>query len=165
MDLLHIFNLSCSFYCFPSIYQSSIIISIPEMGNLSTHLLIFCFLKLFERIILFRQLFFLESNSVLSPRKAVFRRSPSNLNQIVFIFQSSSGGLTNSSRAFGQFFPPVIFPRLSILSGHSLLSTSLFLPASFLDVFDGLDLFFGQDPCLTFQNQKNCSFRVLRNVL
>ena len=47
-----------------------------------------CVSKLFERIILSRLLFFLESNSILSPHQAGFRPGRSSLDQILFLSQS-----------------------------------------------------------------------------
>ena len=44
-----------------------------------------CVSKLFERIILSRLLFFLESNSILSPRQAGFRPGRSTLDQILYL--------------------------------------------------------------------------------
>ena len=48
--------------------------------------------KLFERIILSRLLFFLESDSILSPCQAGFRPGRSTLDQILFFSQSISDG-------------------------------------------------------------------------
>ena len=50
--------------------------------------LTYCVSKLFERIILSSLLFFLESNSILSPRQAGFRPGRSTLDQILFLAQS-----------------------------------------------------------------------------
>ena len=88
--LLHIFNLSWSSHSFPSIWKTSSIIPIHKMGkplnspasfrpiSLTSYVS-----KLFERIILSRLLFFLESNSILSPRQASFRSGQSTLDQIL----------------------------------------------------------------------------------
>ena len=72
--LLRIFNFSWSLHFFLSICKRSSIIPIHKMGNpldSSTSFLTisftYCISKLFERIILSRLLFFLESNSILSP--------------------------------------------------------------------------------------------------
>ena len=72
---LHIFNLSWSLHSFPSIWKTSSIVPIHRVGKTSrfscflpVYLFISCVWKLFERIILSRQLFFLEYNSILSPR-------------------------------------------------------------------------------------------------
>ena len=99
MDLLlHIFNLSWSSHSFPSIWKTSSIIPIHKMGK---HLdspasfwpisLTSCVSKLFERIILSRLLFFLESNSILSPRQAGFCPGRSTLDQILFLSQVHFG--------------------------------------------------------------------------
>ena len=92
--LLHIFNLSWSSHSFPSIWKTCFIIPIHKMGkpldspaSLRSISLIFCVSKRFERIILFSLLFFLESNSILSPRQAGFRPGPSTLDQILFLSQ------------------------------------------------------------------------------
>ena len=52
-----------------------------------------CISKLFERIILSRLLFFLESNSILSPRQAGFRSGRFALDQILYLSQSISDGI------------------------------------------------------------------------
>ena len=89
MDFLHVFNLSWSWHSFPSIWKTSIIIPIHKMGepldspaSFRPISLTSCVLKLFERIILSRLLFFLRSNSILSPRQAGFR--PGGLHLIKF---------------------------------------------------------------------------------
>ena len=51
-----------------------------------------CVSKLFERIILSRLLFFLESNSILSPHQAGFRPGRSTLDQILYLSQFISNG-------------------------------------------------------------------------
>ena len=78
--LLHIFNLSWSSHSFPSIWMTSSIIPIHKMGkpldspaSFQPISLTSCVSKLFERIILSCLLFFLESNSILSPRQVGFR--------------------------------------------------------------------------------------------
>ena len=97
--LLHIFNLSWSSHSFPSIWKTSSIIPIHKMGkpldspaSFRPISLTSCVSKLFERIILCRLLFFLESNSILSPRQAGFRPGRSTLNQILYLSQSISDG-------------------------------------------------------------------------
>ena len=77
--LLHIFNLSWSLHSFPSIWKTSSIIHIHKMGkpldspaSFQPISLTSCISKLFERIILSSLLFFLESNSILSPHQAGF---------------------------------------------------------------------------------------------
>ena len=77
--LLHIFNLSWSLHSFLSIWKTSSIIPIHKMGkpldcpaSFRPISLTSCVSKLFERIILSGLLFFLESNSILSPRQGGF---------------------------------------------------------------------------------------------
>ena len=73
MDFLHhIFNLSWSMHSFPFIWEISSIIPIHKMrkpldspASFRPLSLISCVPNLFERIILSRLLFFLESNSIL----------------------------------------------------------------------------------------------------
>ena len=90
--LLHIFNLSWSSHSFPSIWKTSSIIPIHKMGkpldspaSFRPISLTSCVSKFFERIILSRLLFFLESNSILSPRQAGFRPGRSTLDQILYL--------------------------------------------------------------------------------
>ena len=97
--LLHIFNLSWSSHSFPSIWKKSFIIPIHKMGKPLDSPASFrpishtsCVSKLFEHIILSRLLFFLESNSILSPHQAGFRPKRSTLHQILFLSQSISDG-------------------------------------------------------------------------
>ena len=81
--------------------------------------------KLFERIIPSRLLFFLESNSILSPRQAGFHSGRSTLNQIVYHSQSISDGFNKPrpgswtimstidfSKAFDSVWHPALFHKL-----------------------------------------------------
>ena len=86
IDFLYILNLSWTSYSFPSIWKTSSIIPIHKMAKpLDFHTsfqpisLTSCVSKLFERIILSRLLFVLESNSILSPRQAGFYPGRSTL--------------------------------------------------------------------------------------
>ena len=95
--LLHIFNLSWPSHSFPSIWKTSSIIPIHKMGkpldspaSFRPISLTSCVSKLFERIILSRLLFFLESNFILSPRQAGFRPGRCTLDQILYLSQSIS---------------------------------------------------------------------------
>ena len=97
--LLHIFNLSWSSYSFPFIWKTSSIIPIHKMGkpldspaSFRPIFLTSCVSKLFERIILSRLLFFLESNSILSHRQAGFRPGQSTIDQILYLSASISDG-------------------------------------------------------------------------
>ena len=144
--LLHIFNLSWSSHSFPSIWKTSSIIPIHKMGkpldspaSFRPISLISCVSKLFERIILSRLLFFLESNSILSPRQAGFRPGQSTLDQILYLSQSISDGF-NKPRAFGRSCLLLISLELFTLSG--IPSTNLFRLASLLALLVGLNLSF-----------------------
>ena len=75
--LQHIFNLSWSLHPFPSIWKISSVITIHKMENplespasFGTIFLTSCLSKIFERIILSRLLFFVESYCILSPAKS-----------------------------------------------------------------------------------------------
>ena len=97
--LLRIFNRQWSLHSFPSTWKISSIIPIDKMGkpldspaSIRPITLTSSVSKLFERIIQSRPLFFLESNSILSPRQAGFRPGRSTLDQILFLSQSISDG-------------------------------------------------------------------------
>ena len=136
--LLHIFNLSWSSHSFPyPIWKTSFIIPIHKMGkpldspaSFRPISLTSCVSKLFERINLSRLLFFLASNSILSPRQAGFRPGRSTLDQILYLFQSISVGFNKPrpgsrtvlstidfSKAFDSVWHPALF--------HKLLSAGL----------------------------------------
>ena len=135
--LLHIFKLSWSLHSFPSIWKTSSIIPIHKMGKPLDSPASFwaipltsCVSKLFERIILSRLLFFLESNSILSPRQAGFRPGRSTLDQILFLSQSISDGFNKprpgsqtilSTIDFFKVFDSVWHPALF----HKLISAGL----------------------------------------
>ena len=95
--LLHIFNLSWSSHTFPSIWKASSIIPIHKTGKSTNSSASFrpisltsCVSKLFERMILSRLLYFLETNSILSSCQAGFRPGRSTLDQILYLSQSIS---------------------------------------------------------------------------
>ena len=136
--LLHIFNLSWTLHSFPSIWKTSSIIPIHKMGkpldspaSFRSISLTSCISKLFECIILFRLLFFLESNSILSPDQAGFHPGQSTLDQILFLSQSISDGFNKPRpgshtilatidflKAFDSVWHPILF--------NKLISTGLF---------------------------------------
>ena len=89
-----------------------------------------CVSKLFKRVIRSRLLFFLESNSVLSPRQAGFRPGRSTLDQILFLSQFISYRLNKprpgsrmilSTIDFWKAFDSVWLPALF----HKLISADL----------------------------------------
>ena len=120
-----------------------------------------CVSNLFERIIQSRLFFFLESNSIFSPRQASFRPGRSTLDQILYLSQSISDGFNKPrpgsrtmlstidfSKAFDSVWHPALF--------HKLIS------AGFLPCFARWNQSFLSDrrACVVFQNHKSRSFRV-----
>ena len=172
MDFLHIFNLSWSTHSFPSIWKTSSNIPIHKMGkpldspaSFRPISLTSCVSKLFERIILSRLLFFLESNSILSSRQAGFRPGRSTLDQTLYLSQSISdefnkprpGSRTilstiDFSKAFDSVWHPALF--------HKLISASL--PPCFARWTQSF--LSDRRACVVFQNHKSRSFRVRRGV-
>ena len=171
--LLHIFNLSWSLHSFPSIWKTSSIIPIHKMGkpldspasfqpiSLTSYVS-----KLFERIILSCLLFFLDSNSILSPRQAGFCPGRSTLDQILYLSQSILDGFNkprpssrtilstiNFSKAFDSVWHPALFHKLN----------SAGLPPCFVHLTQS----FLSDRCtsVVYQNHKSCSFQVCQGVL
>ena len=171
--LLHIFNLSWSSHSFPSIWKTSSIIPIHKMGkpldspaSFRPISLTSCVSKLFERIILSRLLFFLESNSILSPRQAGFRPGRSTLDQILYLSQSILDGFNKPrpgsrtilstidfSKAFDSVWHPALF--------HKLISAGL--PPCFARWTQSF--LSDRRASVVFQNHKSRSFRVRRGVL
>ena len=99
-------------------------------------------IKFFKRIILIRLLFFLNSNSILSPRQAV--STVNGVLQIEFcIFLSPFRmGLTNPGRAFGRSSQLLISRKLLTLTGIPPFSTNSFRLTSFLALLVVLNLSF-----------------------
>ena len=148
--LLYIFNLCWSSHSLPSIWKTSSIIPIHKMGKpLDSYAsfrpisLTSCVSKLFERIILSRLLFFLESNSILSPRQAGFRPERSTFDQYLYLSQSISDGFNKprpGSRT--EFCLLSISPKLLTLHGIPPFSTNSFRLASLLALLVGLNFSF-----------------------
>ena len=124
-----------------------------------------CVSKLFERIILSRLLFFLESNSILSPRQAGFRPGRSTLDQLLYLSQSISDGFNKPrpgsrtilstidfSKAFDSVWHPALF--------HKLISAGL--PPCFARWTQSF--LSDRRASVVFQNHKSRSFRVRRGV-
>ena len=124
-----------------------------------------CVSKLFERIILSRLLFFLESNSILSPRQAGFCPGRSTLDQILYLSQSISDGfnkprsgsrtilsIIDFSKAFDSVWHPALFHKL-ILAG---------LPPCFARWTQSF--LSDRRASVVYQNHKSRSFRVRRGV-
>ena len=165
--LLHMFNLSWTSHSFPSIWKTSSIIPIHKMGkpldspaSFRPISLTSCVSKLFERIILSRLLFFLESNSILSPRQAGFRPGRSTLDQILYFFQYISDGFNKprpgsrtilSTIDFFKAFDSVWYPTLF----HKLISAGL--PPCFARRTQSF--LSDRRVCVVYQNHKSRSFR------
>ena len=165
---LHIFNVSWTLHSFPSIWTTSSIILINKMGkpldfsaSLRPISLTSCVSKLYEGIIRTHLLFFLESNSILSPCQASFCPEQSTLDQILYISQSISDGFNKPrlgsrtilstidfSKAFDSVWYPALFHKL-ILDG--LPPCFACLTQSFLS---------DRRASVVFQNPKSRSFRV-----
>ena len=170
--LLHIFNLSWSSHSFPSIWKTSSIIPIHKMGipldspaSFRPISLTFCVSKLFERIILSRLLFFLESNSILSSRQAGFRPGRSTLDQILYLSQSISDGFNKprqgsrtilSTIDFWKAFDSVWHPALF----HKLISAGL--PPCFARWTQSF--LSDRRASVVFHDHKSRSFRVHQGV-
>ena len=171
--LLHIINLVWTLYYFPSIWKTSSINTIHKMGmpvdspaSFQPISLTSCTSKLFEQVILSRLLFFLESNSILSPRQANFRPGLSTLDQILYLSQFISDGFNklipesqtilstiDFSKAFDSVWHPSFFHKL-ISAGIS--SCFARWTQSFLS---------DKRACVVYQNHKSRFFRVRRGVL
>ena len=124
--LLYIFNLSWSSHSFPSIWKTSSIIPIHKMGkpldspaSFRPIFLTSCISKLFERIVGSRLFFFLEFNSILSPRQVSFRPGRSTLDQILFFFQSISDGFNKSKPSSGTILSTIDFSKAFDSVWHS----------------------------------------------
>ena len=121
--------------------------------------------KLFERVILSRLLFFLESNSILPPRQTGFRPGRSILDQILYLSQSISDGFNKprpgsrtilSTTDFSKAFDSV----WHLARYHKLISAGL--PPCFARWTQSF--FSDRRACVVFQNHKSRSFRVRRGV-
>ena len=74
-----------------------------------------CVSKLFERIILSRLLFFLEFNSILSPRQAGFRPGRSTLDEILYLSQSISDGFNKPRPGSRTILSTIDFSKAVVL--------------------------------------------------
>ena len=170
--LLHIFNLSWSSHSFPSIWKTSSNIPIHKMGmpldspaSFRAISLTTCVSKLIEGIILSPLLFFLESNSIFTPRQAGFCPGWATLDQILYLSQSISNGFNKPrpgsrtilstidfSIAFDSVWHPTLF---HILISAGLLPCFARWTQSFL---------YDRRACVVFQNHKSRSFQVRQDV-
>ena len=125
-----------------------------------------CIPKLFERIILFRLLFFLESNSILSPRQTGFRPGRSTLDQILCPSQFISEGFNKPRPGSRTIFSTIDFSRAFDSVWHPALFHKLIL-AGLPPCFARLSQSFLCDrcACVVYQNHKSRFFRVRQGVL
>ena len=170
--LLRIFNLSWILHSFPSISKTSSIIPIHKMGEPLDYPASFqpisltsCVSKLFERINLSRLLFFLKSNSILSPRQAGFRPGRSTLDQILYLSQSISNGFNKSRPGPRTILSAIDFLKTFDSAWHLALFHKL-VSAGLPSCFARWTQSFLSDrrTSVVFQNHKSCSFRVRRGV-
>ena len=169
---LYIFNLFWSLHFFPSIWKTSFIIPIHNIGkplnspaSFRPISLTSFVSELSERIILSRLLFFLKCNSILSPRQAGFCPGRSTLDQILYLSQSISDGFDKprpgsrtilSAIDFSKLFDSVWHPAFF----HKLISAGL--PSCFARWTQSF--LTDRRACVVFQNHKSRSFRVRRGV-
>ena len=158
--LLHIFNYSWSLHPFSFIWKTFSIISNHKMekptdspASFRPISLTSCVTKHIERIILSRLLFFLESNSIVSPRHAGLL-----LIKFCFFLSPFRMGLTDPSLDFGQFSLQSTSLNFSNLSGTPLFFTNLFQLASLLALLLGFNLSFLIDVLAFFKTSKVAPF-------
>ena len=170
--VLHIFNFSWSSHSLPSVWKASSIIPIQKMGkpfdspaSFRPISLASCVSKLFERIILSRLLFFLQSNSILSPRQAGFRPVRSTLDQILYLSQSISDGFNKPRPGCRTILSTIDFSKAFDSVWHSALFHKL-ISAGLPPCFARWTQSFLSDrhASVVYQNHKNHSFRVRRGV-
>ena len=124
-----------------------------------------CVSQLFERIILSRLLFFLKSNSILSPREAGFRPKRSTLDQIRFLSQSISDGCNKPRPGSRTILSTIDFSKAFDSVWHSALFHKL-ISAGLPPCFARWTQSFLSDrrACVVYQNHNSRSFRVRRGV-
>ena len=110
----------------------------------------------FERIILSRLLFFLESNSILSPRQAGFHPGRSTLDQILYLFQSISDGFNKPRPGSLTIFPTIDFSKAFDSVWHPVLFHKL-ISAGLPPCFARWTQSFLSDrrACVVYQNHKS----------
>ena len=130
-------------------WKTSSVITIHKMGEsldsfayLRPISLNSCVSKLCESIILSCVLFFLESDSILSPRQVGFRPGRSTSDQNLHLSQFILNGFNKPDRALGRFWQLSNFPKYLTLSGTPPFSTNLLWLASLLALLVELNLSF-----------------------
>ena len=124
-----------------------------------------CISKLFERIVLSRLLYFLESNSILSPCQAGFHPGLSTLDQILFLFQSISDGFNKPRPGSRTILSTIDFSKAfdsvwQIAVFHKLISAGL--PHCFARWTQSF--LFVRRACVVYQYHKSRSFRIRQGV-
>ena len=144
--LLHIFNLSWSLHSFYYIWIT--LIPIYKIGKPLEFPVFFwlislnsCVSKLCECIISSRLVFFLNSNSIFSPRQAGFRPSLLSI-KFCFFLSPLRMGSTKPGQALAQFSLLSTSPKLSTLSDTPPFSTNVFRLEFLFAIFVGLNLSF-----------------------
>ena len=109
--------------------------------------------------------FFLESNSIFSPRQAGFRPGRSTLDQILFLSQSISDGLHKPRPGSRTILSTIDFSKAFDSAWHLALFHKL-ISAGLLRCFARWTQSFLSDrrACVVYQNHKSRSFRVFRGV-
>ena len=124
-----------------------------------------CIFKLFERIIPSRLIFFLESNSFLSPRQVGFRPGRSTVDSIQFLSPFNLDGFNKPKPGSRRIVATIYFSTPFYSVWHPALFHKL-ISAGLSPCFARWTQFFLFDrcACLVFQNHKSRSFRVRRGV-
>ena len=129
--LLSLFNRSWHSHTFPSCWKPTTIIPIHKPGKPTSSPSSFrpisltsCISKLFERLILSRLTFHLESNHLLSTCQAGFRPGRSSLDQILTLSQSIWDGFQKKNLQTEPFWLLMTSPRLSTRYGTLLCFTN-----------------------------------------
>ena len=127
--------------------------------------------KLFERIILSRLLFFLESNSILSPRQVGFRPGRSTLDQILYLSQSISDGFNKPRPGSRTILCTIDFSKAFDSVSHAVLFHKLIsagLPPCYArwtqSFLSDRSMVWFISACVVYQNHKSRSFLVRRGV-
>ena len=125
-----------------------------------------CLSKLFERTVLSRLLFFLESNSISFRCQARFRPGRSTLDQILFLSQSISDCFNQPRPGSRTILSAIDFSKACDSVWHPALFHKL-ISAGFPPCFARWTQSFLSDrrACVVYQNHKSRSFRVQGGVL
>ena len=123
-------------------------------------------LKAFKRIILSRLLFFLEANSIFSPRQICLL--PDGVLSIKFCFflRPFRMGLTNPILALERFLVLSLFLKLSTLVWHHLAISRQVISAGLLSCFARWTRSFLSNTRagMFFQNHKSLFFRLCQGI-